>query len=439
MSRSAALILILLVCCFVSVYPAFKYGMHFPRGTAAVDYAYDVHWQHLYPANYKWNYYDFCKTPTHPYDMNALVTAADGTTHFTARDANCHLLLDFSKIYELATTDGKYSFIEHAGIGVNGTQRGRPFSIHWYDDNWLANYMSIAYSRPQPYGLVDYGDFTRWRAIGGDTTAWKPYSEDFTDTLALDSLFYIASNDPQSAMVSFIKIITNGQHTYDPDNQRYVYANINENYHYGLVLISAWILLENGNYAPDVANILLQHAISVRSNILSFQEVKDGKYIGWVTGTRDPGTLINIESIAACVLGLGANAYHTFEVGQAPLSYDTSSSYFYRPHNVLSAVTGLSKAGFMSHGPYLKYAPQTWTVKFYVRTPSNSKLPAMTFDVVSNGDVIAEMDVSGDQLNSNNEWSVFSLSFTLAEEAELEFRSYWHGNMNVDMSIIRVI
>lgn len=439
-STSALILLMVSMNCMFHVYGGFQYGKHFPRGAAAVDYAYKTLWYRFYPANYNWNYYQFCETSNHPYNIDALVKAADGNNHYTARDANCHLLLDFNKNYELATNDGQYSFIEHAGVGVNGVKRGNPFSIHWYDDNWFATYMAIAYDRPQPFGLVDYGDFTRWKVVGGDTTAWTPYSKNFIDTLALDSLYYLATGDVKSALSSLQQILSSSDYTYDSSMQRYVYPNINENYHYGLALISAWMLLGNGNLPADTQNLLLQHAISLRSNIMSFQERQsDGTYVGWVTGTRDPNTLINIESITACVLGLGANAYHTFEVGQAPLLYNNSNSYFYRPHNTLSAVVGLSKEGFMSYGPYIKYPAKQWTVKFYARSPSNDDVSAMTFEVVTKDTVLSTVSVNGKGLRNNNEWTEIPLSFTLSAETELEFRAYWHGLINVDISLIRVI
>jgi hypothetical protein len=131
---------------------------------------------------------------------------SNGTLPYTTcRDANGHLLLDFNHDGEIDQTSipNQGAFHEHSARGLNNQLMGNPFTNFWFDDNWLARYMSQAYSKALPYGLSEYQDFTRWRILGGHDVYWKPYGSDYFDTLALDGLYYITVGDLREAAVKF--------------------------------------------------------------------------------------------------------------------------------------------------------------------------------------------------------------------------------------------
>ena len=112
-----------------------------------------------------------------PFGKSDLIAAANGTRSYTARDANCHLLLDWNQDGELDTSTGGYAFHEHNGIGINGQSTGTPFTVFWFDDNLLASFMTEAYNCPSPDGLSYLPDFTRWQILDSNNTQWKPIRE----------------------------------------------------------------------------------------------------------------------------------------------------------------------------------------------------------------------------------------------------------------------
>ena len=81
----------------------FRYGVHYPNGIAAVDYIFssDGMWKEMNPIDYAWNYYENCAESDHPFGKGDLIAAANGTRLYTARDANCHLLLDWNWVVGL--------------------------------------------------------------------------------------------------------------------------------------------------------------------------------------------------------------------------------------------------------------------------------------------------------------------------------------------------
>ena len=103
-----------------------------------------------------------------------------------------------------------------------------------------------------------------------------------------------------------------GGAVYDQNNLRYVYPNISESYHLGLFEILTWFLMD----APAVDTIkkqeIISHWVSLRSNILSYQETSGFRFLGWRSNVLNPKSLINTESIAINVLGFGACAIHVF-------------------------------------------------------------------------------------------------------------------------------
>ena len=111
---------------------------------------------------------------------------------------NCILHGDLNNNGEIADDAiGGYAFHEHAGRGVRGEQTASPFYQFWFDDNWVARYVSEVYDRPQPSGLHDFGYPIRWRVIGGDNSRWTPYpaSSPHVDQIALNGLFKLNAGD----------------------------------------------------------------------------------------------------------------------------------------------------------------------------------------------------------------------------------------------------
>ena len=95
----------------------------------------------------------------------------------TAPDANCMLHGDLNNNGEIADdTIGGYAFHEHAGRGVRGEQTASPFYQFWFDDNWIARYVSEAYDRPQPSACTT-SVIHPLAGLGGDNSRWTPYPE----------------------------------------------------------------------------------------------------------------------------------------------------------------------------------------------------------------------------------------------------------------------
>jgi hypothetical protein len=316
---------------------------------------------------------------------------------------------------------------------------GKPFTQFWFDDNWLARYMSTAYGQQLPNGLSKYSDMTRWQILGGDGTNWNRYGATAIDQLALDGLDYLATGDVVSALAKMDAITNDPKVVYDGMNQRYSYGNITENYHLGLAKILADNLLANSSLDPARRSALLQHSISLRSNILSNQETNGINLYGWVTGINDPTTLMNIESIACNVLALGATTNTVFEAGLPPLTAD-NNQYFLRPHHVLSGVTGLSQAGFMTRGPGWTIPTGTYQVDFFLRAPSPvGKMATVDVRDTISGNVLVSGDVNAADMASGNTWTQITLPvFVTSANTQIELRTYWYATANMDVAAIRI-
>jgi hypothetical protein len=439
---------------------AFSYGRHYPNGAAAVDYIYGPKgmWGSLEGLAYNFNYYASCATSDHAYDRNSLIAAANGPP-FVARDANCHLLWTASTTStdpQIAVPPGNagFAFREHSGTGAGGAQLGKPFSVYWYDDNSLAIAMSQAYARPTASGLLPYADFTRWSVVAGDAASWhgqpygapgNPTSDCCIDTMALNGLYDLASGDFASAAKEWTSLTSASGATYDQTTQRYLYPSVNSNYYFGLYKVLTDQMMGDPAATPSsspTASTLLQHSMALDSHILDNQEHDGdaGAPIGWVTDIPAGTSLINTETVAAQVLGLGARANAVFEPGVAPLTNDPNG-YFVRPYHVLSAVSSAgSQPGYMTNGPGF-YAPQgTYTVDFRLRAPAPTGTVATVSvqDVVS-GTVLASHDVAASEMASGNQWTQISLVAAVPAGCnQLALRTHWSGSGNLDVGPIRV-
>lgn len=410
------------------------YGKHFPFGKFGVDHLYGPlgTFKEVYPLNYKWNYYQQYSTPNHPFNKEQVIIFANGKNTHTCRDANGLLLHDRNHQGNIDPNARGSAFHEHNAIGLNGEKKGNAFTQFWFDDNWLARYMSIAWEKPHPVGLNDYEGFMRWRIMGLDNRLWRTYNSNFFDTLALDGLYFISRNDYNSALRKYNEILTRSGNIFNRDIQQYEYIRIHENYHLGLFGILTTFLMDH--FQNDKS--LIQHFISIRSNVILYQEKREGVPIGWRSDRTQPNSLINTESTAIGVMALATNCQFAFEAGREPLQ-SNSNNYFLRPYNAYSAVVGQSREGFMIFGPYIELGRYNWEIQFFLRSPGCSNPNLGWIDVAINGNSLFRRDLLNSDF-SQNEWKNIKLNFESSENQKYEFRLYWSGQCNLDASLIRL-
>jgi hypothetical protein len=419
------------------------FGRHLPHGNDAVAYLYGPNgtWREQTNVYYGWNYYKHCETPSHPQDQQALVRESS-ISNSTAPDANCILLGDSNNNGEIADeTIGGYAFHEHAGRGVRGEQTAAPFYQFWFDDNWVARYVSEVYDRPQPTGLHDFGHAIRWRVVDGDNAHWTPYSESspHVDQIALNGLYKLNAGDFNGALAAWTAIERSSGAVYDAARSRYDYSFAAEAiYYYGLwAILSERLLAARGDF--DQRADVLQHAMSLRATLLALQETDtQGNRLGWRTGTIERA-LINTETTSVAVLALGAHADWVLEPGHAPLTSD--AGYYTRAHEVWSARAGQSVPGHMVFGPSWTLPPGRYEVEYALRSPAaRVDSPLATLDVYDGNAIVASQVIEGIDAPPPNQWRRYRLVAEIADAANrTEFRLFWHGAYDLDVGPIRVI
>jgi len=408
---------------------SFSYGTHYPDGVNVATYMTGPAgpWKKIDQLQYIWNYYQQFATANHPFDKEALISYANGPTT-TARDANGYLLWDRNHDNEVDnSTSYGYAFCEHSGsrwIGDNQNTRGQ-FTNFWFDDNTLANYMTLALGIQSPSGLSSQPGYVRWQIISGDNTNWTPYSgTGYPDTLSLNGLYYLSKGDMNSAISTWYQLINLAAPQWDQNNQQYNYTALTDLYYLGLVKTFTDFLALATN---DVSGTMTQHSVSLRSVILSAIQTKQ----------QYGNHLINTETMSSWILGLGAGAYAVYESETALQHND--GPYFYRPYHALSAVTGISSKGYMSFGPYASLPLGTYSVDFYLRAhqPTGTVVTIEVHDAHSDV-ILAQSDVPSTSFTSDL-WSVVSVQFLVNDSSHVyEFRTYWQGNCNVDLASVRV-
>jgi hypothetical protein len=115
-------------------------------------------------------------------------------------------------------------------------------------------------------------------------------------------------------------------------------------------------------------------------------------------------------------------------------------NYYVRPHNVLSAVSGLSSPGHMTYGPYANVPAGSYQVDFFLRSPQPVGKMA-TLDVYDSnaGVVLASRDVQAADMVQGNDWTRITLNVPVTNARNsLEFRTWWWGTSNLDVAAIRV-
>lgn len=299
----------------------FDYGIHEPNGAAAFKYMVGPEgtWKDVGTVRYEWNYYADCAVAGRPFDKGALLASADGTGFFTAPDADCNLLWDADADGQVDAIGATQAFHEHNGRGSAGQQLAAPFTNFWFDDNWLARYATRIYGYAAPQGLRD-APRVRWRILEGDTAGWTRYPDDTFDHRALNGIHDVAIGDVARATEQWQRILDLSGVYYDSQAQRYVYPNIDENYHLALFEILTALLMDRPAATPGLNDTLLQHWVSLRSNILSRQERRGDELLAWRSSVNDLGSLMNTETMSLNVMALGAGAVAVFEAGQPPLT-----------------------------------------------------------------------------------------------------------------------
>ncbi len=418
------------------------FGRHFPHGNDAVAYLYGPNgtWREQTNLYYGWNFYKHCETPNHRYDPQAMLRESS-VSNSTAPDANCLLHGDLNNNGEI-TDDviGGYAFHEHAGRGVRGEQTATPFYQFWFDDNWVARYVSEAYDRPQPSGLHDFGYPIRWRVLGGDSGPWKPYPESspHVDQIALNGLFKLNAGDFDGALAAWNAIKSSSGAAYDATRGRYAYSFAAEAIYYdGLwAILSERLLAARAAFGQRAE--VLQHAMSLHAALLALQETDaDGKRLGWRTGSIEQA-LINTETTSIAVLALGAGAAWVLEPGHEPLQ--SAAGHYTHEHETWSAVAGQSVPGHVVLGPFWTLEAGRYDVEFALRSPAaRIESPLATIEVYDGRTVVAAKVIEGADAPLGNQWQRYRLAAEIGDAANrTEFRVVWHGAYDLDVGAIRV-
>lgn len=451
----------------------YRYGVNYPYGVGAVDYAYSADhgmWKNLDNLTYEYNYYDdsefltpgktTIESPGHDFNKNELISRASRTGfRYTARDKNGHLLFDADRNGELDRPTGGFAFHEHNGEGKDGVRPSgqEPFHQFWFDDNWLARHMAQAYGRLQPNGLSDNGDYIRWRILSGDQN-WRPYDAvdgvdpDHVDRLALDGLYYLSKGPQQTALDKWQRIVAKAGSFFDFSTRLHTYPALHENYHVGLakLLVDQILAHHTGLTTVQRAELTL-HSVSLRGLIIQKQQRRDGTgaLLGWTTATdlaANPRSLMNTESLAVNALALGAGAKQTYSAGQAPLQTPAAGNYLRTPSGLLQAVPGISSTGHMSFGPNHALAPGSYNVEFVMRsiTPSSNSQVANieVYNARTGGPVTPIRILKAEEFATNGTYDRF-VRFTVpitvsSADNSLEFRVWWYGSSPLDIAEIRV-
>jgi hypothetical protein len=160
--------------------------------------------------------------------------------------------------------------------------------------------------------------------------------------------------------------------------------------------------------------------------------------------------IICVHLFAVFLTGLGAGALHTYEASHSPLHTTSNTTNFYkRIYNVISAVVvdaqKTSYPDYLIYGPYASLSTGKYSVEFIIRSPENS-LPVnecvIQLDIYNSitNIVLNTVNVMGTDFNVGNLWVSKTLYFELTNDVinTLEYRVFWTGLVNVDVSVIRV-
>lgn len=421
------------------------FGIDIPNGLAAVNYIYGPEgtWRHIDGLRYRYNYYKSCSDSAagHPYNRAELVKEANGSKFYTAGDGDCHLLFhaygDTIQRYVNA-----YAFEEHNGRGAGGKILGNPFSNFWYDDNWLAHYMSSAYSKSTPAGLTMYSGFVRWKIIDGSTHGWTLYHNDqrAVDLLALNGLYYFAVHEPFNAFLKFNTIISLSGAAYNRVTKQYDFTRMQTVYYYGLALILVTKLMDSRGLPHNVQGALVPYALSLRAHLLQLQQKKDGHFISWLSGDS-AHDLINTETTVSAVLGLSTDAFYTFEADGMAVA--ARGEIINRKNNTIIAIPGKTKIGAIARTVPVSflYGSHHYKAVFYLRGNKADVVGAHIgrVNVVgASGETLFSQDIVLNCSDSKT-WTREVISIPVHDNGKLSFTVIWAGHNTLQVSLIRII
>lgn len=416
-----------------------EYGTHEPNGAAAFRYMVGPEgtWKDVSSVRYEWSFYVKCAVPGRPFDRNTLLASADGSRFFTAPDADCNLLWDANADGQLDAIGATQAFHEHNGRGFAGQQLAAPFTIFWFDDNWLARYAAQIYGHAAPDGLSE-APRVRWRILDGNTAGWTRYPDDTFDRRALNGIHDVVTGDFARATEQWQRILGAAGFFYDPQTQRYVYPNIDENYQLALVEILVSLLMDRAASA-DLDDALVQHWVSLRSNILSRQERRGGELLGWRSSFSDLGSLMNTETMSLSVMALGAGAVAVFEAGQPPLTNESPGNYIRTADNVLAARVGAARPGYMTVGPAGSYPAGEYEIQFFIRGGvAAGAVARLEIANARSAAVLDSREIVAAELPAGA-WRRVDMRLNLNDaQTRLEMRTYWYGTASLDVGAIRI-
>jgi hypothetical protein len=343
------------------------------------------------------------------------------------------------------------AFEDNSGKIAGGADQTpyQEFSQFWFDDNWIARYMSLAYGAPSPVVLYAPTTFNRWAIYGGGTTNWTPYSNSsgYIDLLCANGMYYYFTGNYSGAFTNLESALQAAGSIYDSSTQQYDYPAVYAPYYLGVMKILNEFLLESGQFSGVDLIALIQQSVSLHSAVLKQQQVTTaGVPLGWVTG--DPahmnlqGGNINTETSSVMVLSLSAAAKYTFEPGLPP-TITTCTTCYQRPtEHILSAVVGSTAPNeYMTYGPYINLPVGSYNVEFYLRTGSSPSGNIANLDVydANSGQVLGSSRVSGGSMPAGDLWTRILVPVNITNAMnQMEFRVYWYGTMNLDISAIRI-
>lgn len=435
----------------------FRYGRHWPQGLEAMQSLYDPTygtWRRVENLSQVYNYYKWDGVER-PYFGDGIPADRDATIHHasrpgvqhTCRDADGNVLFDQDDDGHKNSAGG-YSFIEHGAIGAGGVRNPRhnPFNQLWFDDNYVARIAAQAAGTPLPAGLHPVNRSIRWSALEGNTQTFAPYPSpwSFPDQLALNGMRSLAVGDHGGALALANALIARINPYYDASGGVYRFHGLQEAYHVGLSKIFLDHLLDMSSLDCGSVDKVIELSMSLKTMLLEQQLVHGSwiwptKRLGWLSTPGDTNSLANTETTAVNSMALGSMARWVFEPHWG--LYQSANNYFIRPTGAFSAVTGLSRPGFMTYGPYWSFGAGEAQVDFFLRAPNPDCGALAYLDVfdATNGRVLSSVEVPSQvPLRGSMVWTKVTLQATLPADASIEFRTYWHGQCNLDVGQIRL-
>jgi hypothetical protein len=157
---------------------------------------------------------------------------------------------------------------------------------------------------------------------------------------------------------------------------------------------------------------------------------------------QEPGSLMNVETLAVNALALGAGAKTVYSAGQAPLQTHAAGNYERTPTGLLRAVPGTSSPGHMTFGPNITLAPGNYTADFVMRSTSpvagTQVANVEVFNARTNEPVVPIQPVNANQFDGDR-FVRISVPFTVSStDNSLEYRVWWYGGSPLDVAEIRI-